>query len=54
MERVPNLFIEVKSDEQDDRVRVQYSVERQRQLEGEKIIKKTKSITKTKTKKNKK
>ena len=53
MERVPNLFIEVKSDE--DKVRVCYSCERQRNLEAREKIK-TKSITKTKTKtkKNKK
>ena len=39
MERVPNLFIEVKSGEQDDRVRVCYSCERQRNLEKREKIK---------------
>ena len=54
MERVPNLFIEVKSGDE-DKVRVCYSCERQRNLEKREKIK-TKSITKTKTKtkKNKK
>ena len=53
MERVPNLFIEVKSDDEQERVRVCYSCERQRNLEKREKIK-TKTTKTKKTKKNNK
>lgn len=52
MNRVPNLFIEVKSEP--DRVKVEYSVERQRDLEkkqNEKMAKLNKRLKKMKSKK---
>jgi hypothetical protein len=52
MERVPNLFIEVKSGDE-DKVRVCYSCERQRNLEAREKIK-TKTTKTKKTKKNNK
>ena len=54
MNRVPNLFVEVKSDE--DKVRVQYSVERNRDLEDkQKMSKLNKRLKNIKSKsKNKK
>jgi hypothetical protein len=52
MNRVPNLFIEVKSDE--DKVRVQYSVERNRDLEKKKNEKMNKLNKRLKNMKNKK
>ena len=56
MNRLPNLFVEVKSDE--DKVRVQYSVERNRDLEkkqNEKMSKLNRRLKNIKSKsKNKK
>ena len=54
MNRVPNLFVEVKSDE--DKVRVKYSVERNRDLEDkQKMSKLNKRLKNIKSKsKNKK
>jgi hypothetical protein len=50
MNRLPNLFIEVKSEP--DRVRVQYSVERNREIEDkQKMSKLNKRLKKMKKKK---
>ena len=51
MNRVPNLFIEVKSDE--DKVKVEYSVERHRELEDKKTMSKLNKRLKNMKKKKK-
>lgn len=52
MNRLPNLFIEVKSEP--DKVRVQYSVERNRELEDKQKMSKLNKRLKKMKKKNKK